>query len=70
MTKPRRLQRLPVELSEPQPAVIVAVIAVRVMEMSIDQIVHMVAVRNSFVSAAGPMLMGTLQIRRARVRIF
>lgn len=34
-------------------AVVVAVIPVRVMEMSVDQIVDMVAVRYGFVSAAG-----------------
>ena len=51
-------------------AVIVAVVAVGVMEMSVDQIVDMVAVRHGFVAAPRPVPMAlvvtaTGMIRRA-----
>lgn len=36
---------------------IIAVIAMRVMQMSIDQVINMVAVWNSFMTAIWPMLM-------------
>jgi hypothetical protein len=44
---------------------VVAMIAVRMVQVSVHQIVDMVAVRDRLVSAAGAMLMGALYIRRA-----
>jgi hypothetical protein len=44
---------------------VVAMIAVRMVQVPVHQIVDMVAVRDRLVSAAGAMLMGALYIRRA-----
>jgi len=57
-----------------QRAVVVAVVAVRMMQMTVHQIVDMVTVRHRFVAAAGPMHMtgamaGTVMLRRAAVRV-
>jgi hypothetical protein len=57
-----------------QRAVVVAMIAVRMVQMAADQVIDVVAVRHRFVPAAGPMHMtgamaGTVVLRRAAVRI-
>ena len=57
-----------------QRAVVVAMIAVRMLQMAADQVIDVVAVRHRFVPAAGPMHMtgamaGTVVLRRAAVRI-
>ena len=46
---------------------IIAVLIVRVMEMPIDQIVDMIAVRHRFVAATGAMCMG---LRMASAKVF
>jgi hypothetical protein len=43
-------------------------IAMRVVQMPIDQIVHMVAMRDSFVSAARTVLVGAFDLGRATGR--
>ena len=53
---------------------IVAVRSVHVMQVTGDQVVHVPGMRNGFVAAAGPMLVGCVVlaagvVRRARVRI-
>ena len=53
---------------------IVAMIAVRVMQVAVDQIVDMVTVRDGFMAAAGPVLVtlrmaAASMLRRARVGI-
>lgn len=57
-----------------QRTVVVAVIAVRMVQMTVDQIVDVVAVRHRFVAAARPVHMtgamaGTVMLRRAAVRV-
>jgi hypothetical protein len=49
--------------------VIVAVIAVRMMQVPIDQIVDMVAMRDGLVPASGPMRVAAFDLGRAAVRI-
>jgi hypothetical protein len=54
--------------------VIVAMAAMGVMEVSIDQVVHVIAMRNRFVATSGPMHVGSIMtpaavLRRAPVRI-
>ncbi|HVW51951.1 MAG TPA: hypothetical protein VHC91_16435 [Trinickia sp.] len=56
-------------------AVVVAMIAMRVMQVAVDQIVDMIAVRDRLVSASGPMnvirgMGATLMVRRTSIRIF
>ena len=50
-------------------AVVVAVVAMRMVEMAIDHIIDVIAVRDLFVSAARAMLMAALDFRRATRRI-
>ena len=55
-------------------AMVIAVTVVRIMEVTIDQIIDMVAMRHCFMSAAGPMHMlcgmdGAFVPRRAILRI-
>lgn len=57
-----------------QRTVVVAVIAVRMVQMTVDQVIDMVAVRHRFVAAAGSVRMscavaGTMMLRRAAVRV-
>lgn len=57
-----------------QRTVVVAVIAVRMVQMTVDQVIDVVAVRHRFVAAAGPMHMtgamaGTVMLRCAAVRV-
>ncbi len=57
-----------------QRTVVVAVIAVRMVQMAVDQVIHVVAVRHRFMPAARPMHMtgamaGTVVLRRAAVRV-
>jgi hypothetical protein len=49
--------------------VIVTVIAVRMMQPAVDQIVHMIAVRDSFMSAVWSMLMCAADVRRTPLGI-
>ena len=54
--------------------VVVAVIAVRMVQMTVDQVIDVVAVRHRFMPAARPMHMtgamaGTVVLRRAAVRV-
>ncbi|CAA2141683.1 hypothetical protein HYPP_02704 [Hyphomicrobium sp. ghe19] len=54
---------------------IVAMVPVGMMEMTIDQVVDMIALRNSFVSATFSMdvalvVSATLMVRRATIGIF
>jgi hypothetical protein len=51
------------------PPVIVTMVAVRIMQMTIDQIVDMVAVRDRLVSAAGPMLVAAFELGGAIGRV-
>lgn len=56
-------------------AVVVAMIAVWVMQVAVDQIVDMIAVRYRLVSASGPMdvirgMGTTIMVRRTSIRIF
>jgi hypothetical protein len=46
-----------------QRAVVVAVVAVRVVEVAVDEIVDMVAMRDAFVAAAGPVLVAGIVAR-------
>jgi hypothetical protein len=50
-------------------AVVVAVVAMRMVEMAIDHIIDVIAVRDLFVSAPRAMLMAALDFRRATRRI-
>jgi hypothetical protein len=50
-------------------AVIVAVIAVRVMQVPVNQEVDVVAMRNGLVSAAGAVFVAAFDLRRATGRI-
>lgn len=57
-----------------QRAVVVAVVAVRMMQMTVDQVIDVVAVRHRFVPAARPMHMtgamaSAVMLRRAAVRV-
>lgn len=57
-----------------QRTVVVAVIAVRMVQMTVDQVIDVVAVRHRFMPAARPMHMtgamaGTVVLRRAAVRV-
>ena len=54
--------------------VVVAVIAVRMVQMTVDQVIDVVAVRHRFMPAARPLHMtgamaGTVVLRRAAVRV-
>ena len=49
--------------------VVVAVVAVGMVQVPVHQIVEMVAMRDRLVPAAGAVLMGTLHFRRAACRI-
>jgi hypothetical protein len=49
--------------------VIVAVIAVRMMQVAADQVINMVAVRNCLVAAAWAVIVSAFELRRATDRI-
>jgi hypothetical protein len=55
--------------SQLEAPVIVAVIAVWMMQMAVDEVINMVAVRDRLVAAAGAMPVGALDVLRALGRI-
>lgn len=57
---------LTLAIHNPYRAVVVAVIAMGMVQMTIDQIVHVIAVRHGFVAAAGAVDMIRV-VRAARV---
>ena len=64
-------QRLSTELCASglfQLAVVVAVVAVRMMQVTADQIIRMIAVRDSFVATTGTMLMPGFMIAAGMIR--